>query len=263
MTPERWKLWNFNILRMTKNLKELILVILLTSFFSSFSQAKKSDKSLLNVIKASQSITIDGIPNETPWQEADWLPLDQLWLGPEYTKEDFSGRYKLLWDEDGLYLLAEITDDILLDQNTNPLVNWWDDDCLEIFIDENNSGGNHQFNHSAFAYHVALDGNVVDMSTKKEGKLYNSHVTSKRQTQGNTSIWELKILIFDESYSDNGENRPITLEAGKEIGFALAYCDNDTSDNRENFIGSINNEGFRQNQGWIDATIFGTLILQN
>ena len=62
-------------------------------------------------------------------------------------------------------LLAEIKDDKLIDLNKDPLKAWWDDDCLEIFIDADNSGGGHQFTHNAFAYHVALDGNVVEEMT--------------------------------------------------------------------------------------------------
>ena len=34
-----------------------------------------------------------------------------------------------------LYLLVEITDDVLFDQHANPLHLYWDDDCIEIFID--------------------------------------------------------------------------------------------------------------------------------
>ena len=47
------------------------------------------------------------------------------------------------------------------------------------------------------------------------------------------------------------------------MGFALAYCDNDKSKTRENFIGSVYVEGNDKNRGWIDANIFGTLKLEN
>ena len=192
-----------------------------------------------------------------------WYPINKLWLGDTYTKEDFSGRYKLAWSNDALYILAEITDDILLDQNDDPLTAWWNYDCLEIFIDEDNSGGNHQFNHSAFAYHIALDGNVVDMSPEKKGKLYNSHIKSKRKTDDTISIWEVKISLYKDNYNDSIKNIPAKLESNKQIGFAIAYCDNDTSEERENFIGSVAVEGTDKNRGWIDASIFGTLLLKN
>ncbi len=189
--------------------------------------------------------------------------LDQRWLGDAYTSDDFEGSYKLCWTQEALYLMVEITDDVLYEQYADPLKLWWDDDCVEVFIDEDNSGGEHQYNYNAFAYHVALDGNVVDMSTEKVGKLYNDHVQSKHTTTGNTTIWELKISIYDDTYKDDSTNTPVKLTTGKKIGFALAYCDNDSSVERENFIGSIPVEGEDKNRGWIDAGIFGTILLKN
>ncbi|WP_411767083.1 CBM9 family sugar-binding protein [Winogradskyella sp. A3E31] len=226
-------------------------------------ETTKTEKQLITINKAKDIITIDGIADEPVWQKATWQPLDQVWLGDSLTSDDFSGRYKLTWDKDTLYLLAEIQDDTLIDIYKDPLKQWWDDDCLEVFIDEDNSGGEHQFNHNAFAYHIALDGNVVDMSTEQEGKLYNSHVESKRITENNTSTWEVKIYLYDDSYDDaNNLNEPVKLTLNKKIGFALAYCDNDHSETREHFIGSIPVEGADKNRGWIDADIFGTLLLK-
>ncbi|EDP70242.1 hypothetical protein FBALC1_11932 [Flavobacteriales bacterium ALC-1] len=231
--------------------------------FNYKKEIKKTIKQLTEVKQAKSNPTIDGIANETIWNNTEWLPLNQLWLGEKYNTEDFDGKYKLTWTKDALYLLAEIKDDQLRDIYTDPLKSWWDEDCLEIFVDENNSGGNHQFNHNAFAYHIDLEGNVVDVNHTKEGRLYNSHVISKRKTNGNTTIWEAKILLFDDTYLDDSKNLPVKLSVGKNVGFALAYCDNDTSEHRENFIGSIYVEGNDKDRGWIDANIFGTLLLIN
>ncbi|WP_372974429.1 sugar-binding protein [Muriicola sp.] len=52
------------------------------------------------------------------------------------------------------------------------------------------------------------------------------------------------------------------MRKNKKIGFALAYCDNDGSAERENFIGSVFVPGEDKNQGWINADIFGTLVLE-
>ncbi len=225
------------------------------------SKQAKTLKQLIKVKKAETNPTIDGIANEAIWKNSQWHQINALWLGKPYSTEDFQGRYKLTWTADALYLLAEIKDDILIDTYEDPLKTWWDDDCLEIFIDEDNSGGTHQFTHNAFAYHIALDGNVVDMSPEGKGKLYNSHIESKRVTTGNTSIWEVKIALFDDSYLDDKINSPLSLDVNKNIGFALAYCDNDNSKTRENFIGSIAVEGNDKNQGYKNADIFGTLLL--
>jgi hypothetical protein len=206
---------------------------------------------------------LDGKADDLVWQNAEWHPLDQVWLGAPPSPEDFSGRYKLCWDESNLYVLAEITDDTLVDIHPDGLLKYWDDDCLEIFVDEDASGGNHQYNYNAFAYHIALDGRVVDIRPDSTFAYFDDHCTSRRITSGNTSIWEVAVKIFDgNKYVDGGENIPKMLKAGKKMGFALAYCDNDRSAERENFIGSVRVAGEDKNRGWIDAGIFGTLTLQ-
>jgi len=171
-----------------------------------------------------------------------------------------SGKYKLAWDNDYLYVLAEITDDKLIDIYENGLDRYWNDDCLEIFVDEDRSKGNHQYNHSAFAYHLSLDGKVTDLGPDKEAHYY-SHIKYQRLTQGKTSIWECAVEIHPDSYIDGQDSHPLALHEGKVMGFALAYCDNDDNLARENFIGSVAVEGEDKNRGWIDAGIFEAIKL--
>jgi Domain of unknown function (DUF1083). len=207
--------------------------------------------------------TIDGLANDAAWANAEWLPLDQIWIGGPLSPGDFSGRYKLLWDENNLYVLAEITDDALVDTHEDGLSRYWDDDCLEIFVDEDASGGNHQYSYNAFAYHIALDGKVVDIRPDSAFAYFNDHCLMRRNTVGNTTVWEVAVKIFDGNrYVDGGENIPKMLQSGKKMGFALAYCDNDRSLEREHFIGSVRVEGEDKNRGWIDAGIFGLLTLE-
>jgi len=221
----------------------------------------KKEQQIRVIKKAIITPSLDGNSDDPAWKEQEWYAIDQRWIGPEYTATDFSGRYKLTWTPEAIYLLAEIQDDILYDKEKDPLTLWWDDDCLEIFIDADNSGGEHQFTHNAFAYHVALDGNVVDLAPGEIPTLYNSHIRSERKTTGNTTIWECEILVYDDSYIDGGINDQQVLNVQQKIGFALAYCDNDSSAERENFIGSVFVPGEDKNRGWIDAGIFGTLEL--
>lgn len=211
--------------------------------------------------KSSDPIVIDGFSYEAAWQNAEWYDINHLWLGDAFTKDDFEGKYKLTWDHEALYLLVEVTDDTLVNKFSNPLERWWDEDCVEIFIDEDNSGGDHQFNHNAFAYHVDLEGNVVDIIAENTPKLFNNHVISKRITVQNKSVWEFKILLFNDSFTYNNFDARVNPYSGKKIGFALAYCDNDKSEHRENFIGSIFVEGPDRDRGWKDASIFETIML--
>ena len=211
---------------------------------------------------AKESPKVDGISDESIWESAKWQNLDQLWLGPEFSKNDFQGRYKVVWTKSKLYLMAEIVDDILIDSHRNPLTQYWDDDCLEIFLDEDFSGGEHQYNHNAFAYHMSLDNQAIDIGTNKLAQNYSHHVESAWKQQGDTVIWEVSFDIYTDQYQDSADdNKPIELTTGKIMGLMVAYCDNDGSELRENFIGSESAIGGAPDRGWIDAGMFGKLIL--
>lgn len=212
--------------------------------------------------RAATAPTVDGVADEAIWSQARWQTLAYRWLGPDYTPEDFQGRFKVVWTPERIYLLAEIVDDILFDSHRDPLVQYWDDDCLEIFLDEDYSGGDHQYNHNAFAYHMSLDNRAIDIGTDARPHDYSHHVESRWKQENDKVVWELAIDIYDDSYVDGGtENRPITLTAGKILGLMLAYCDNDGSEIRENFIGSESVPSGPKDRGWIDAGLFGSLEL--
>ncbi|MEM9171491.1 MAG: CBM9 family sugar-binding protein [Pseudomonadota bacterium] len=206
--------------------------------------------------------TIDGIADEAVWSQATWKPLNYNWLGPETSNDDVQARFKVVWTGKRLYVLAEITDDVLIDRYRDPLVQYWDDDCLEIFIDEDFSGGNHQFNHNAFAYHVSLDNRGIDIGTDQQPRDYSHHIESRWRQSGDKVIWEVAIDIYTDDYvDDSDDNTPVALSAGKIMGLMLAYCDNDGSPIRENFIGSEQTPEDRTDSGWIDAGLFGQLEL--
>ncbi|MGO2012433.1 MAG: CBM9 family sugar-binding protein [Pseudoalteromonas sp.] len=210
-------------------------------------------------------IVIDGV-TDAAWQHADWHAMPHLMDGVLPSKTDFSGKYRLLWDENYLYLQAIIVDDVLIDSHANPIDKYWDDDALEIFIDSDASGGNHQYNHTAFAYHIGLDNQAADFGPDKKPHLYTDHLISnwKRDPKTpNNIIWEVAIKLYVDNYKQDGENTPLTITADKVIGFMLAYCDNDGSDVREHFMGSHKIEPVKgsRNLGFIDADVFGEVTL--
>ena len=242
-----------------------LVAVLLMAFSTTANAAANHDpgRTEYRAPKATLPISIDGVADEGIWQRAPWQELNHRWLGPEYSSEDFAGRYKVAWTDEKLYILAVITDDVLEDRHRDPLMQYWDDDCLEIFIDEDFSGGDHQFNHNAFAYHMSLDNQAIDIGTDKQARNYSHHVESRWKQQGNKIIWELAIDIYNDQYIDDSEdNNPITLSAEKLMGLMVAYCDNDGSELRENFVGSEAVTDGATDRGWIDAGIFGLLILE-
>lgn len=205
---------------------------------------------------------IDGSLDQS-WQEQPWYPLDQLMTGAKASAQDFTGKFKVGWRKEGLYLVAEITDDKLIDQYADPLFQYWDDDTLEVFIDEDQSGGNHKTSYNAFAYHIALDNQSVDIDDEGKARLLNDHVKSAWKRHGSTIVWEAMIYVFDDSFDHRkSKNTPVKLHEGKKMGFMLAYCDNDNSEVREHFYGSSYIAGDDKNQGWIDAGVFAPVTLE-
>jgi len=243
--------------------KQLYLFFILGILSCTPSKKAKEDHQIIEVQKTSESPTIDARGMENSWNNAQWLPLDQNWLGKSYEHDDFNGRYKLLWNEKALYVLVEVVDDVLYDTHEDPFKLWWNDDSIQLFIDEDNSGGLHQYNHNAFAYNIALDGNVVDFALGKEPQLYNENVSSSKITEDSLTIWEIAIKLYPMNFEEGIKNRSVVLSKNKKIGFALAYCDNDGSTERENFIGSVFVPGEDKNVGWINADVFGTLVLKD
>lgn len=215
----------------------------------------------LSALYADKPIAIDG-QLDKQWNDVDWLPIDQVWLGDNLTPQDFKGQYKVKYDENYLYVIANITDDKLYDQHEDGLYKYWDDDCLEIFVDQDRSKGTHTYSHNAFAYHIALDKNVVDYGPDSLPHYYNDHIVSARKSAGMRHTWEAAIKIYDDSYVDGQENTPTKLKSGHTMGFAIAYCDNDGSQEREHFIGSTAVAGADKNRGYIDAGIFDELRLK-
>jgi hypothetical protein len=45
------------------------------------------------------------------------------------------------------------------------------------------------------------------------------------------------------------------------MGFSACYIDNDGSPQRESMMGSVNTQGHKNNQGYQDASVFGSLRL--
>lgn len=228
---------------------------------SSYS-AQSSTPNHYNAPRAANAPIIDGVA-EALWDNAPWSPINVFWLGtqPNPSFLDYSGRYKAVWTPEYLYLMFEIVDDQLFDGVVDPLDRYWEDDTVELFIDENHSGGQHSYNTSAWAYHVSTLGDVVDYTTSGP-KLLNDHIQVARSlSPGNLHRWEMRVKIFGEDYADWKTNTPLTLFAGKLMGFSAAYIDNDGSAQRESMMGSVDTQGHKNNQGYLDASVFGTLQL--
>jgi hypothetical protein len=240
---------------------------------------------------------IDGSGNDPCWAKAKWQDINYAWmyqspkslpgtLNPDGTVSktaDFSGRFKVVWTADRLYILAEIIDDIIYCPATTPTQSPEKNDCLELFIDENASGGARTSDggNNFFTYHMNFDGvNVADW-TGSQNVLRNSHLNYKidKNDVTHTYIWETEMKVYNSSYplastpNPDPANTLVTLTDGKKMGFAAAYCDNDNNahsgtssqiGDRDHFVGSMFVSGATdddRNQGYRNASVYAKLYL--
>jgi uncharacterized protein (DUF362 family) len=212
--------------------------------------------------RAAEAPAIDGLGNDSCWAQAPWSSISYVWLGATPSPSDFSGRYKLVWTPERLYYLIEITDDLFSAPYSDPLNNYYNNDCVELFIDENHSGGEHTNNYNAFAYHIQRNGNITDNSLSGQPKTFNDHAEVKVTQNGNVLTWEIALKVFPDTYNENSSNnQPVTLTDGKMLGFGVSYNDNDGGASRESFIGSMDIPGTDKNVAYKNASVFGSLQL--
>ncbi|MBN2087981.1 T9SS type A sorting domain-containing protein [candidate division KSB1 bacterium] len=245
----------------------------------------------------------DGIGDDAAWKGVNWQTIDQVWIpyNGKVPEKDFAGRYKVTWSdkENVLYFLAETNDDVFVDgyiYNSNPTTGggYPNYDILEVFIDENKSGGLHVFDgtgstatqwgknaENAFSYHIAVNGPkeataitkyvVCDIAGSSWSQytipnFYKHFPSFAMRKTGTLYTWEFSLAIYNDTYlNTNPEASRVKLIAGKLMGLSLAYCDNDDPNEnpkeRDNFFGSVWVPEKAYNDHWMNADGFGTIKL--
>jgi hypothetical protein len=189
----------------------MVVAVGLIAFAGGADAAKPADAPITyQAPHATTAPQVDGLGDDPSWQQAPWRAIDQVLLGEApRDASDFSGRYKAVWREDALYVLAEIHDDHLVDATPDPLQKYWEDDALEIFVDEDNSGGDHQHSEQAFAYHIALDNQAIDAgplanasdeaTPRSAPRTYPDHIQARWQRAAaapHPLLWEVRVALY-------------------------------------------------------------------
>jgi len=229
----------------------------------------------------------DGIGDDECWEKAEWQSIGQVWIpyGEFVLSDDFTGRYKAVWNYDAnlLCFLVEIVDDVLVDGYVPGEDNYPDFDILEVFIDEDKSGGMHRIDYgdenaqNAFSYHIAVDFPEVGETTESFVAMditgfweridyadHFEHFVLRRYDHKN--VYEFSLKVYADTYDhDNPEASRVQLTPDKIMGFTMAYCDNDDPEasppKREKFYGSVWVPEYAYNSHWENADYFGTMKL--
>ncbi|WRS28502.1 glycosyl hydrolase 115 family protein [Oscillospiraceae bacterium MB08-C2-2] len=159
------------------------------------------------------------------WDDAKSLPVDRhltMANGPA------SGLGKLLWDDQNLYVLAEITDPVLNNSNSNT----YQHDSVEIFVDENNSKAS-SFGNGMGQYRVSF--------TNQQSFGNTSYSTGFESWAWTTDTGYVVLAKIPFKY--------YTPAANKEIGFDLQINDAGVSGSRQDVVMWYDTSGSSYNNG--------------
>jgi hypothetical protein len=278
-----------------------VLIVFICSTNTCIAQHGPVQDDTVSAPEAISPPILDGRDNDDCWQNIPWQPITQVWIpyGAAVDSSDFSGRYKITWSSVSnlLYILVEVMDNVFVDGFkpgiTSDLFNY---DIIEVFIDENKSGGMHVFSGkdtigiqlgtnsaNAFSYHiyarfpeeggVTKDHYVQDIAGTDWSDIrrvnYSSHIPEfALYKKGTKAVWEFSLIVYNDKYDEFQSREDMVrpkLRAGKIMGLSLAYCDNDHPEIepkvRGKFFGSVWVPPAAYNDHWKNADYFGTVKL--
>ena len=123
-----------------------------------------------NMVAKYGSPVIDGEIDKV-WDEVDFVPATPSGSG----STDTSAKFKVLWDDKALYVLADVTDNAL-DTSSGIVYNR---DCVEIFLDEGNNAKENIFDLDDTHYKISCD-NRLSADRGSLDRLYTAVSEKKR-----------------------------------------------------------------------------------
>lgn len=173
---------------------------------------------------------IDGTVDNV-WSKATELPINRYqmaWQGA-------NGVSKVLWDNENLYVLIQVSDSQLDKSSPNP----WEQDSIEVFVDENNAKTS-SYEDDDGQYRVNFD-NETSFNPVRIGEGFESAT----QASGNGYTIEVKIPF-----------KTITPDNNTKIGFDVQI--NDGKDGARQSAATWNDT---TGLGYQDTSVFGVLTL--
>ncbi len=180
---------------------------------------------------------------DTLWSDAPVKGFPYVVAGSISGDSDLSGTWRVLWDVNNLYLLAEVTDDSLINDSSAV----WKDDCVEVYIDADNSKGTSYDGINDYQYQFRYNDSSVYVGV---GPQNTTGVTFSLIENASGYIFE---CLIPWSTLDSS----ITPAVDNLVGVDVHINDDDDGGERDGQISWHDQIG----QAWNDPTTFGTGIL--
>jgi hypothetical protein len=195
--------------------------------------------SAYKIYKVTAPITIDGTL-ENVWGNGTSLPMEatKLLSGTVTNAADLSGFAKILWDNNYLYFMATVTDEV----KQNDSQNSYDDDQIEFYLDMNNAKAT-TYDSDDYQYSFGWnDGTVVGSIPTAASK---TNITYSAVATANGYVIEARIPWT---------TLQTTPAANKLLGIDFMINDDDNNGTRDGKL-SWNSA---TDQAYQNASLFGT-----
>lgn len=207
------------------------------AYYGVIDPEKFMSENKLEYLESNRSLARYGTPvidGETDdiWSKAPALKLNRY----QMAWEGATGTARVLWDEKNLYVQIIVNDAQLDKANANP----WEQDSVEVFIDENNEKTTF-YQEDDGQYRVNFE-NTATFNPEGIGKGFESAVKVTKSSY----MVEMKIPF-----------RTITPKADMQIGF-----DAQINDAKGGVRQSVANWNDASGNGYQDTSVFGTLTLK-
>jgi tetratricopeptide (TPR) repeat protein len=176
----------------------------------------------LCVPQARGPMTMEG--DEQAWAAVPAQAIEHVAYTAPTSPEDLSASFKTLWDNQALYLLVDVVDD----KSVKDSVEFWLDDCVEVFIDADNSKSG-VYGDKDYQYHFTWEGSQFTSAHSKGESRFNKieGVVSTAVTTGKGYRFKIKF-----PWSTLG----ITPRPGTRIGLDVHVNDDDDGGDRDTKI---------------------------
>ncbi|MBN2761575.1 MAG: T9SS type A sorting domain-containing protein [Bacteroidales bacterium] len=175
----------------------------------------------VNVLYKTEPMTIDGIGDESLWQNMDPITITHVIEGLVDDAADLSATFKAYWDTDSIYFLVEVTDDSLYNGDGSAWVN----DAVELYFDMNNSKNE---NIEKLSWDQVYDGDDRQIRFVWEGDITGQNIPEGIRYAFTTNedrhgyVLELSVSALDLSFPYDGF-----------FGFDIDIIDNDDTGDRQ------------------------------
>ena len=193
------------------------------------------------VMPASQPPAIDGTIADA-WKTAPQYKLENVFYTPPTSSNDLSASYRAMWDHSNLYLLVEVTDDVL--RHDSPPDQWYESDSVEVYIDGDDAMGP-AYGENDFQYAFIWDKTSPQMLESKHNR---------------TNGVQYAIVTTQNGYRVAASFPWSTIggkpAAGAKIGLDVHVNDNDTGKRKTKISWHD-----REDNAWQNPLLFGTAEL--